>query len=83
MGEEMVMADEISEYTFTLKEGNAAPGVDPEQPLWIVCEPRTRELSIVGAGFLSLRLKAGTPLATAREIVKELQSHVDGIGCTP
>lgn len=77
------MADEIADYTYTVRESGAAPNADPSAPIWIVCEPRTRELSIVGTGFLSLRLKAGTSLTTAQEIVKELQSHVDGIGYTP
>ena len=77
------MPDEIADYAFTVKEGGAVPSVDPSAPIWIMCEPRTKELSIVGTGFLSLRLRAGTSIATAQEIAKELQAHVDGIGYTP
>lgn len=72
---------EITEYTFTVKEGAPAEA-GAEAPVWLMCEPRSKELSIVAGGFLSLRLAEGTTLAQAQKVAQYLRDHVTGIGHT-
>lgn len=73
---------ETADYKFTVKE-DLPPLDGGEAPMWLMCEPVTRELSIVGdQGFLSLRLSAGITVDQADEIARYLQARVVGISYT-
>lgn len=76
------MADtEHAEYTFTVKEGPAMAG--GEAPTYLMCEPRTQELSIVGSGnFLTIELMPGTTIERAQEIARFLNANVRGLAVT-
>ena len=74
---------EIADYKFTVKEGEPSTSGADDAPTWLMCEPISRELSIVGnAAFLSIRLVDGTTVAQAQAIAAYLQQHVEGIGYT-
>ena len=73
---------EFTEYTFTVKEGEASEA-GGEAPTSLMCEPETTELSAIGNnGFMSIRLKDGTSVQAAQEIAKYLKQHVSGISIT-
>jgi len=74
---------DIADYKFTVKEGSPSQtGVD-DAPTWLMCEPMTSELSIVGdRGFLSLRLPEGTTVDQAQDIARYLQKHITGVQYT-
>ena len=73
---------EITNYKFTVKEGNPSKSGASDAPVWLMCEPYTKELTIVGNGFLSIRLKTDTSIEQAQEISRYLQAHVAGISHT-
>ena len=72
----------FTEYIFTVKEGQSSkPG--GEAPTFLMCEPLTKELSVLGeGGFLSLRLKDGTSVQKAQEVANFLKQWVSGISIT-
>lgn len=72
---------EHTDYKFTVKEGDAGKDGSPA-PLFLMCEPSTPELSIVGNGFLTIRLKPGTTIDEAQGISRYLRDHVQGISYT-
>lgn len=73
---------EVTDYTFTVKEGHP-PEEGGEAPVWLMCEPDTEELSIVGDnGFLGIRLKPGVNLDEARKIARFFRENVVGISHT-
>lgn len=74
---------EITEYVFTVKEGEASASGKDDAPVWLMCEPKTHELSIVGnKGFLGMRLKSGVRLDEAQEIARYLREHIVGVSYT-
>lgn len=74
---------ENADYVFTIKEGDTPASGNGDATAWVMCEPRTRELSIVGDnGFLGINLKPGTTLQEATEIVRFLKNHVVGLSYT-
>jgi len=69
---------ETTKYKFTVKEGSS-----PEKPIWLMCEPKTKELSFLGSdGFLSILLNEGTTIEEAEEIKKFFNKNISGIGVT-
>ena len=73
---------EYTKYTFTVKEG-APSEANGEAPTYLMCEPLTKELSILGNnGFMSIRLKDGTSIQEAKEIESYLKQHISGISIT-
>ena len=73
---------ERADYKFVVKEGvpRTAGG---EAPTSLMCEPLTRELSIVGEqGFLMIELTEGTTWEQASEVASYLQRHVAGLSFT-
>jgi hypothetical protein len=74
---------ETAAYTFTVKEGNPSASGKDDAPVWLKCEARTPELSIVdNKGFLGIDLKPGTRFDEAQEIARYLKEHVVGISFT-
>jgi hypothetical protein len=74
---------DFADYKFTVKEGQASRSGADDAPTWLMCEPMTKELPVVGdRGFLSLRILEGTTVAQAQEIARYLQERVTGIGYT-
>lgn len=73
---------EIADYKFTVKEGEPSRTGADDAPVWLMCEPMTKELGILGRGFLHLRLRHGTTYAEAQDVARYLQQHVTGIGYT-
>jgi hypothetical protein len=78
---------EIAEYTFTVKEGSP-PESGGEAPAYLMCEPKGRDLSILGRNrlgrnkFLTIELLPGTSVDRAQEIADSLNENVAGIGVT-
>ena len=76
---------EIAEYTFTVKEASP-PESGGEAPTFLMCEPRGRELSILGRNrlgrnkFLTIELLPGTSVDRAQEVAAILNANVSGIG---
>lgn len=74
---------EYADYKFTVKEGQPSLIDADDAPTWLMCEPRTRELSIVGdRGFLSIHLRPDIRVDEAQAIARYLQERVTGIGYT-
>ncbi len=65
---------EFAEHAFTVKESKSGP--------FIMCEPRGKDLSILGDGFLTLTLRSGTSIEKAEEIARYLGENVSGISST-
>jgi hypothetical protein len=56
---------------------------DKEHTAWIITEPRTERLKILGRdGFIGFDLKSGTTFEQARLIAEYLNQHIDSITCT-
>ncbi len=78
---------EIAEYTFTVKEGSP-PESGGDAPTYLLCEPRGRELSILGRNtlgrnkILTMELFPGTSVERAQDIAHYLRQNVSGIGVT-
>ncbi|MFL6627455.1 MAG: hypothetical protein ACJ8G1_13485 [Vitreoscilla sp.] len=73
---------DFADYKFTVKEGQPSRA-GAEAPTWLMCEPMTSELSIVGdKGFLSLRLPEGTTVDQAHEIARYIQMYITRIQYT-
>ena len=73
---------ETVEYTFTVKEGPLSES-GAEAPTYLMCEPRGRELSILGRNkFLTIELLPGTSVDRAQDIAAYLNENVSGIGVT-
>ena len=78
---------ETVEYTFTVKEGPPSES-GAEAPTYLMCEPRGRELSILGRNrlgrnkFLTIELLPGTSVDRAQDIAAYLNENVSGIGVT-
>jgi len=74
---------EFADYAFTIKEGEASANGKDDAPVWLMCEPRSRELSIVGnSGYLGFRLMPGVKIEEAQKIVQYLREHIVGITYT-
>jgi hypothetical protein len=76
---------EIAEYTFTVKDAfPLESGGDART--YLMCEPRGRELSILGRNrlgrnkFLTIELMPGTSVDRAQEVAAILNANVSGIG---
>ena len=80
---ENVMSNtEVADYTFTIKESRPSADKD-DDGIWLLCEPKTNELSIVQkGGFLGVRLKPGARIAEAQEVARYLRDHVAGFSFT-
>ncbi len=78
---------EIAEYTFTVKEGSP-PESGGDAPTYLMCEPRGRDLSILGRNrlgrnkILTIELLPGTSVDRAQEVAAILNDNVSGIGVT-
>ena len=60
-------------YKFTVKE-------DDRSNVWLMCEPQTKELTIVGEqGFLSLNLKPNCSYLEAQNIAQYLNKNIENI----
>ncbi len=76
---------EIAEYTFTVKEASPLES-GGGAPTYLMCEPRGRELSILGRNrlgrnkFLTIELMPGTSVDRAQEVAAILNANVSGIG---
>ncbi len=76
---------EIAEYTFTVKQASP-PESGGDAPTYLMCEPRGRELSILGRNrlgrnrFLTIELLPGTSVDRAQEVAAILNDNVSGIG---
>lgn len=76
---------EIAEYTFTVKEA-FPPESGGDAPTYLMCEPKGRELSILGRNrlgrnkFLTIELMPGTSVDRANEVAAILNANVFGIG---
>jgi hypothetical protein len=74
---------ETADYKFTVKEGQASKSGADDAPTSLMCEPRTRDLSIVGdKGFLSFKLRPDIRVEEAHEISKYLQDRIIGVSFT-
>jgi len=74
---------EVADYLFTVKEGEPSRNEKDDAPVWLMCEPMTHELSIVGdKAFLGIRLKPEVTIAEAKEIARYLKDHIVGISYT-
>ena len=76
---------EIAEYTFKVKESSPLES-GGDAPTYLMCEPRGRELSILGRNrlgrnkFLTIELMPGTSVDRAQEVAAILNANVSGIG---
>ncbi len=76
---------EIAEYTFTVKEASPLES-GGDAPAYLMCEPKGRELSILGRNrlgrnkFLTIELMPGTSVDRAQEVAAILNDNVSGIG---
>ncbi len=76
---------EIAEYTFTVKEASPLKS-GGDAPAYLMCEPKGRELSILGRNrlgrnkFLTIELMPGTSVDRAQEVAAILNANVSGIG---
>ena len=76
---------EIAEYTFTVKEASPLES-GGDAPTYLMCEPKGRELSILGRNrlghnkFLTIELMPGTSVDRAQEVAAILNANVSGIG---
>ncbi len=76
---------EIAEYTFTVKEASP-PESGGDALIYLMCEPKGRELSILGRNrlgrnkFLTIELMPGTSVDRANEVAAILNANVFGIG---
>lgn len=74
---------EVADYKFTVKEGAPSKSGADDAPVWLMCEPLSSELSIVGdGGYLGIRLRPGTAVTQARDIANYLRAHIVGISHT-
>ena len=79
----MTATTDTADYKFTVKEGGPSRNGAHDAPTWLMCEPKTKELDIVGDhGFLSIRLRPDIRVAEAQEIARYLQDRVIGISYT-
>jgi hypothetical protein len=69
-------------YKFEVKEGEASRNGANDAPVSLYCQPVDSELSIVGKGFLSLNLKAGTTIEKAQEVARYLESVLKDVSYT-
>ncbi len=70
------MSDTVREgYVFKVKE--SATGTP-----WIMLEPRRRELSVLGNGFLGLDLTQGTDIKKAQEVANFLNDAIQSVSYT-
>jgi len=80
-----VSKTEIAEYTFTVKEASPLES-GGDAPAYLMCEPKGRELSILGRNrlgrnnFLTIELMPGTSVDRAQEVAAILNDNVSGIG---
>ncbi|MBI4455121.1 MAG: hypothetical protein HY644_04395 [Acidobacteria bacterium] len=70
----MAKTEEAS-FAFTLKERATSQYA-------ILCEPRDRNLSVLGDGFLMLRLRPGLSFGHAEQIRKFLQENIAALTYT-
>ena len=76
---------EIAEYTFKVKEASP-PESGGDAPTYLMCEPKGRELSILGRNrlgrnkFFTIELLPGTSVDRAQEVAAILNANVSGIG---
>ena len=76
---------ETAEYTFTVKEASP-PESGGEAPTYLICEPKGRDLSILGRNrlgrnkILTIELMPGTSVDRAQEVAAILNDNVSGIG---
>jgi len=74
---------EIADYKFVVKEGQPSKSGADDAPLWLLCEPMTHELSIVGDnGFLGIKLKNVSNYQEAQQLAKILNEKVSHISYT-
>jgi len=69
-------------YAFEVKEGQPSGDGRDDAPVSLYCQPTKSELSIVGSGFLSINLKAGTTVQQAGDVAKYLAEHIESISFT-
>jgi hypothetical protein len=80
-----VSKTEIAKYTFTVKEASPLES-GGDAPAYLMCEPKGRELSILGRNrlgrnkFLTIELMPGTSVDRAHEVAAILNDNVSGIG---
>ncbi len=56
---------------------------DEEHTPWIMTEPRTANLKILGkGGFIGFDLRPGTTFEQARQVAEYLDRHIECITCT-
>ena len=75
---------EWADYRFTLKEGCVSESGKDDAPCFLACEPKTRELSIVGdnTGALYIRFHESVRYAEAQGIASLLNDKVKCISYT-
>ena len=66
---------ETAQYKLTVKESGAG------EP-WLMFEPMTSSLQILGNGFLGFRLKPGTTYEKAQEIASYINSSTQSVSYT-
>ena len=65
-------------YRFTVKESSGASGGTP----YIMCEPYSAKLEVLGGGFLSFDLREGITYAGAQGIAEFLKENIIGLSYT-
>ncbi len=73
---------ERADYKFAVKEGSPTKSGADDAPVFLACEPRTKQLSIVGKGTLTLCLRPGTTVLKAQQIARYLQQHITHVAYT-
>jgi hypothetical protein len=74
---------EVAKYTFRVKEGQPSDNGAHEAPVYLLCEPESQGLSIVGHGSLTLLLRPGATVSDAQTVAGYLQQFVTRIGFSP
>lgn len=69
-------------YRFTVKEGAPSADGSDDAPISLMLEPMDGELSILSAGFLSLRVAPGTSMDEAQELSKLLNRKISSVSFT-
>ncbi|MGS1076286.1 hypothetical protein [Burkholderia glumae] len=69
-------------YKFEVKEGSPSADGRDDASVFLYCQPTDSELAIVGSGFLSINLKAGTTLQQAKAVANYLERHIASISFT-
>jgi len=73
---------EFADYRFTVREGAPSASGRNDAPVWIALEPMTKELDILGKGFLFLRLNPGADIQQAQDTARYLNANIAAVGYT-